>query len=59
MISTQSIKNIFAYSLILILSSAMQACGGGGGGGGEATSTTSVSPSLRWDQANWNEGTWE
>lgn len=57
MISTKTIKNIFACGLILILSTAMQACGGGGGGSGNTT--TSVSPSLLWDQSNWNEANWE
>ena len=63
MICTQNIKNVFTYGLILILSTAMQACGGGGGGSevsdGSADVSTAISPSLLWDQASWNEANWE
>ena len=66
MICTQSIKNVFTYALILILSTVMQACGGGGGGSevsegseGSADASTTISPSLLWDQASWNEANWE
>ena len=56
---TQRIKHILTYGLILILSTAIQACGGGGGDSASGTSSTLTSPSLLWGQANWDEANWE
>lgn len=58
MVGAQKINKLLTYGIILALSIAILACGGGGGSAG-GDSSAPASTLLFWDQANWNDATWE